>query len=521
MANDPYWDKVRMLIHADELADPNAASVSAAMTADFADWQEIGSGFVKGPSMIFYNNYLGVKGCHAFASGDVYGYIRFTAETTNLANTDFTIEAYVYLTDVPSADNTYRCIFQSWRTSSLAMTQDFGFILGRTSGVNNVQAKLRASAWNSVNFSFPLNQWVHIALVAQGTTGRMFVNGTLLLTFTIPAGPADAATNTIGLGYSTNVAPSVGINGFVRDVRFTSVAKYTAAFTPANPLPYPYPVRDAKGGRRFTAIGSALTPYTADYKYGGGCMRFDGASYLTSSVAASGADWNFGTGDCTIEAFVKVEAAPASGLYGQIFGIWAWAYDNGWCFGIDSTLKPAFWYRTTTTDYHLVPASSISLNTWYHFAVSRQGPNLYFFIDGAVVASRSDVAGLTLGNSTVPIFFGRRSNTAGDWFTGLIDEVRVTKGAARYTAPFTPPTQQHPEAITVVSGTVRDAAGVLCSRLVRVYSRANGRMLGESWSDPVAGTFSIGAAEECYAVVIDNTGSYNSLILDRLDPLTS
>lgn len=38
-------------------------------------------------------------------------------------------------------------------------------------------------------------------------------------------------------------------------------------------------------------------------------------------------------------------------------------------------------------------------------------------------------------------------------------------------------------------------------------------------SDPTTGAFSIGAAEPLvYAVVLDNTGSYNSLILDRLEP---
>jgi len=72
----------------------------------------------------------------------------------------------------------------------------------------------------------------------------------------------------------------------------------------------------------------------------------------------------------------------------------------------------------------------------------------------------------------------------------------------------------------LISGTVRDASGALCSRTVNAHSRATGMLLGTAISDPVTGVYSIGAAETCYVVVLDSTGDYDALILDRINPVT-
>ena len=516
MANDPYWGKVVSLIHADDAVDQTASSIALGMTCDFADWAEQAVALVKGVGLRHYNNHLGVRGCYLFAAGTSTDTIRMNnAANADVFGGDTTVEFWVYNTDYPSS-NQYRNFMTAWSTTAGNYTQDFWFGLYTypTPVTNKIEVRLRNS-YASITYSLPLNQWVHVAITAQGTTGKVYINGSLLHSYTINANSFSTQSNGLAIGYSSVTSPSVGFNGYIRDARLTKAIKYSANFSPTNPLPYPMPFRDVKSGRTLTATGSAIQPYTTDYKFGGGCMRLDGASYVSAGAAA---DWNFGTEDFTIECFVKRETGGSA--YKAIFGIWTNTFDRGWALALSNTNVLQFWARDNgSTEIGLSSGQVPALNTWVHVAVSRQGANLYLFVDGTLAATRSDVGAQIFGNSATALYIGRRSNSAADYFAGMVDEVRVTKGAARYTGNFTAPTQAHPEGITVVSGTVRDHTGALCSRLVRVHDRVSGRVVGEAMSDPTTGAFSIGAAEPLvYAVVLDNTGSYNSLILDRLEP---
>lgn len=514
MPNDPHWGKVVFLTHADDAVDQTASSIALGMTCDFTDWAEQAVALVKGAGLRHYQNYLGVKGCYLFVAGTSTDTIRINnAANADLLNGDTTFEFWVYNTDYPAASG-YRNFVTGWNTTGNSYSQDLWIGLSNFSSVHRLEVRIRNSL-ASPTYTFPLNQWTHVAVTAQGTTGKIYINGSLLHAYTINANSFSTQTNGLAIGYSNISSPGMGFNGAIRDVRLTKAIKYSTNFSPTNPLPYPMPFRDAKVGRTLTATGSAIQPYTTDYKFGGGCMRFDGASYV-SAVAT--ADWNFGTGDFTIECFVKRETGGST--YKVIFGICTNTFDRWWALALSDTNVLQFWAGDNVSpEIGLSSGQVPALNTWVHVAVSRQGANLYLFIDGTLAATRSDVGAQIFGNSATALYFGRRSSSAADYFAGMVDEVRITKGAARYTGNFTAPTQAHPEGITVVSGTVRDHTGALCSRLVRVHDRVSGRVVGEAMSDPTTGAFSIGAAEPLvYAVVLDSTGSYNSLILDRLEP---
>ena len=73
---------------------------------------------------------------------------------------------------------------------------------------------------------------------------------------------------------------------------------------------------------------------------------------------------------------------------------------------------------------------------WHHYAADRDaGGTLRIYIDGVVVASTSAP---TFANSIQPVNIGNDNGTGRTW-PGYIDEVRVTKGIARYGGAFTPP----------------------------------------------------------------------------------
>ena len=84
---------------------------------------------------------------------------------------------------------------------------------------------------------------------------------------------------------------------------------------------------------------------------------------------------------------------------------------------------------------------SFATNTWYHVAAVRHSNNFRFFINGAEFTPgayqnrTTDVTNaLSVGQSA---FTNQRC-----FFNGYIDDLRITKGVARYTGSFTPPQRQ-------------------------------------------------------------------------------
>jgi hypothetical protein len=87
-------------------------------------------------------------------------------------------------------------------------------------------------------------------------------------------------------------------------------------------------------------------------------------------------------------------------------------------------------------------ASAPTAGAWYHIAADRDASNvLRLYVNGAVVASATVAA--TFFNSTRVLYIGNEGGTLSLW-QGQIDEVRITKGVARYGGAFTPPIAAFP-----------------------------------------------------------------------------
>ena len=83
-----------------------------------------------------------------------------------------------------------------------------------------------------------------------------------------------------------------------------------------------------------------------------------------------------------------------------------------------------------------------TLNQWYHIAVDFDGTTYRIYIDGVVKASSTTT--FTFHDSTAVCMIGDDAGDIGQDFDGWIDNVRITKGAARYAGAFTPPTAPFP-----------------------------------------------------------------------------
>ena len=79
-------------------------------------------------------------------------------------------------------------------------------------------------------------------------------------------------------------------------------------------------------------------------------------------------------------------------------------------------------------------------NIWYYITVVRNSSNIIkLWIDGVEVTATS---GSTNSNALPLVNIGRAGGFPQHDFQGYMQDVRVTKGLARYTANFTPPTAE-------------------------------------------------------------------------------
>jgi hypothetical protein len=92
-------------------------------------------------------------------------------------------------------------------------------------------------------------------------------------------------------------------------------------------------------------------------------------------------------------------------------------------------------YFANSADRILGP--SLPINTWYHITVARSGTSTKMFVDGSQAGSTySDTTNYS-GDVNRPVIGA--SMTGSDGVNAWVDEIRVSKGIARWTANFTPP----------------------------------------------------------------------------------
>ena len=152
--------------------------------------------------------------------------------------------------------------------------------------------------------------------------------------------------------------------------------------------------------------------------------------------------FNFGTEDFTIEAWIYVNDISAiRGIFGQNSGT---AATNQFMMLVHTTGRLDFYVYYSSTYLLLQSATSaVSTGAWHHVAGVRNGSNFSLYLNGASVASTT--AAITVNNSVTPLGIGAVNGQVGTYpMNGYIQDVRFTKGIARYTTAFTPPTAAFP-----------------------------------------------------------------------------
>lgn len=237
----------------------------------------------------------------------------------------------------------------------------------------------------------------------------------------------------------------------------------------------------------------------------GAQSKFDGTSCSFANsgnyLQVAGSEFDFGSGDLTFECWVYF-SSTASGTIIQK------RISNG-------SNTPVFIYLSAGTLYgrltnSVLSSSSVSFGAvspgvWYHIALIRSGGTLYSALGGVITATAA-VSGALYSN-THPLTLGSdftSAPTVASPLNGYIDDLRITKGIARYTSNFTP--EQCKFYVAQLEGTVKDANGNFAQRLVRAHRRADGAIVSETLSNPSTGAFTLNCpdATKHYAVVHDS-----------------
>jgi len=200
-------------------------------------------------------------------------------------------------------------------------------------------------------------------------------------------------------------------------------------------------VDNSPSPKTLTAFGNAQLD-TEQSKFGGSSGLFDGSGDYVG--LADSADFSFGTGDFTIEAWVRLNSpAGAEGAYvvGQINSLFTVA-TGSFFLALNDSSRPAGLMGSGSSLVVAVATTALSTEQWYHLAFTREANTFRIFVDGILGGSQTSSA--SMNDSGEAISIGRPGAYNGAYFDGWIDDLRITKGVARYTDDFTPPAAAFP-----------------------------------------------------------------------------
>lgn len=319
-----------------------------------------------------------------------------------------------------------------------------------------------------------LKTWYHVALVRQGNVFTMYLNGNNVGSAT----QARTFTGTpfqVNKGYGGTLA---GFPGYYSNTRVVASAVYTGNFTPPSTPVGVIPntrwllnyknVKIVDSSNSFPVV--VVNPETGSYastenistsvvKYGTGSIYFNGGTCVRAPNSAANF-WNWHTPGSLAGAFTAEMWINPSITTGQVSPLFSKSDGNSneYDFSINTSGQLTWRYWISGNTYVTVidtSGTTIPVGQWTFIAFTYDGTTMRMFINGnltksATIASVGNQipaasSGATLG---LPFSIGYCNLGLGGaghhFYTGYMDDVRITPGVCRYNASFTPPTEPLP-----------------------------------------------------------------------------
>ena len=361
-----------------------------------------------------------------------------SSDIANFGTGDFTIEFWVNSTDSNALGSGASNIINPLSSTGSGYW-GLMFQNGKLRWNNSYNV---ANLWEVNATTILTGSFNHIAVVRNSGAFSIYFNGV--------SQSAASGTFTDTTNYSGDTGVRIGsgnANNFVgtlSDLRIVSSAVYTTNFTPPTApltaitntkflLNPETSISDLSQSSEITCVGDAATSTTQVKFAGTKSIYLDGTGdYLQISNVKD--SWISGyTGDFTIEFWwypTNVSVYQAILTAAAAFQL----YTN------NSTLNLAL---SSTNSYspfwHPQSMHTMVNNTWHHIAIVRNGNIYAVYVDGVSKATTTTSTLINTGTNVpqLGIYTGNSSPSQ-----GYFQDFRITKGLARYTSNFTPPTAE-------------------------------------------------------------------------------
>ena len=230
----------------------------------------------------------------------------------------------------------------------------------------------------------------------------------------------------------------------------SSDVSYAALVGASQPIGY-WPLDEQNGSAMASAMPGAEASYLGGVQLGeppaidaGTSVFLDGSS---AAIWLGPSDSEYGRAVAaedaiTVALWVRVAEAPESG---EVMHLARWRWYGWGIYVVDGVLRAEVWEVSKgDDDASLEPAGStlegpsLTTETWYHVALTRDATTTRLYVDGAVVAERmstgeiyylaidadDDCCGTGGG-----VAFGRDADVDGNYFHGWLDEIAIYPAA--------------------------------------------------------------------------------------------
>ncbi|MCJ8330399.1 MAG: LamG domain-containing protein, partial [Lentisphaeria bacterium] len=284
--------------------------------------------------------------------------------------------------------------------------------------------------------SIPVGEWSHIAVVREGTTVRLFINGAVDAAFTYTGAVYDAPC---ALKLGSNYGTLNPFDGKIDEFRISNIARYTTA----------------------SSLDETANNNDGSFEGGAGMVsagKFNNALELQGTEDSflripDDASYEPGSGNFTIEAWINPDSVSGNNSF-----INKWDHttgDRSYHFRIENG-KLVLYLSETGSGYTVFTGTKdIPVGQWTHVAAVRNGNTISLFVDSSL-----DVSGTYTGavhDSSADLLIGSNYGSSFFPFNGKIDEFRISN-TARY--PDAGALQETPDEIANNNGFLFGAAAI-------------------------------------------------------------